>query len=248
VCKGEEVELADLAADLDTSVFNLTELEALIPEYRLTPTEGKNAQGKYEKLVGFGGRSFSVFNAKTGALVYESGAQLEKMVAKYVPGLHNAKDNKFSKKDSRSKSKGPEPESLAIGEIQVGGQTVKLLFVGLERPGLIAVYDASNPALPVFHSIAGQVTCDPDTNSLGDPESMVFVPAADSPTGKAQLIVTGATSKTISVFDITTQAKAPYYCTPEPKDAGSGPDQPAVGAAMLAPTLLVTACLGLFKL
>ncbi len=45
-----------------------------------------------------------------------------------------------------SDDKGPEPEALAIGEID--GRTYA--FIGNERIGGVAAYDISDPGAPVF--------------------------------------------------------------------------------------------------
>lgn len=87
-------------------------------------------EGDYEG----GSRGFTIFNVD-GTIVYDSGSDLEHLAIRlgHYP-------------EERSGNKGTEPEGI---EIATYGDH-PLLFVGLERAGLIAVYDASDPAAPTF--------------------------------------------------------------------------------------------------
>jgi hypothetical protein len=87
-------------------------------------------EGDYEG----GSRGFTIFNID-GTVVFDSGNSLEHLAIRlgHYP-------------EERSGNKGAEPEGIEIATF--GDQT--LLFVGLERAGLIAVYDATNPAAPQF--------------------------------------------------------------------------------------------------
>ena len=126
--------------------------------------------------------------------------------------------------DVRSTSRGPEPESVAVGN--VGDRRV--VFVSLERGGAIFVYDASDPLSPVWQSAyyPGSISSlsfmqSPNrlciTGAHGktwaelynnkelvdiDPEGLVFVSAEDSPIGDPLLIVSGAVSGTVSIHAI----------------------------------------------
>ncbi|KAJ9444477.1 hypothetical protein DIPPA_26170 [Diplonema papillatum] len=82
-----------------------------------------------------GSRGFSVFDASSGAVVWTSGSELEHLAVRY--GHYP---------DSRSEDEGNEPENVEYAAF--GG--VGYLFVNSERAGLVFVYDASNPARPVF--------------------------------------------------------------------------------------------------
>lgn len=87
-------------------------------------------EGDYEG----GSRGFTIFKVD-GTVVFDSGNTLEHLAIRlgHYP-------------EERSGNKGAEPEGIEIATF--GDQT--LLFVGLERAGLIAVYDATNPAAPQF--------------------------------------------------------------------------------------------------
>ena len=79
-------------------------------------------------------------------MVFDSGSQLERIVAAATPTFFNA-DSGDAARDTRSDNKGPEPEGLALGT--VGDRTYA--FVGLERGGGgVMVYEVTNPTKPVF--------------------------------------------------------------------------------------------------
>lgn len=87
-------------------------------------------EGDYEG----GSRGFTIFNVD-GTVVYDSGNELEHLAMRlgHYP-------------EARSANKGAEPEGIEIATY--GDHT--LIFVGLERAGLIAVYDATDPAEPTY--------------------------------------------------------------------------------------------------
>jgi hypothetical protein len=196
----------------------------------------------------FGGRSFSLIDALTGAVAFDSGDQFERMLAKYAPTFFNTEKGLNwgtpGGGEVRSDSKGPEPESLAFGT--VNGKD--LLFVGLERPGLIMVYDMTNPLKPEFMSINGACSLvDNCAKSLMvDPESLVFVPAAKSPTGKPLLIASGSVSGTVQVFEVfakTVESDAGLTVTTRALSAGptTQPSNVPTKAPSAAPVVLTTA-------
>ncbi|MDP3422655.1 MAG: choice-of-anchor I family protein [Burkholderiaceae bacterium] len=155
-------------------------------------TMGLNSQGQYERLYTLGGRSFSIYNAQTGAQVYDSGSDLERRAYATLPisllGSAQVKD--------RLDNKGPEPESVAIGQVRGRPHA----FVALERTSAILVYDVSNPASPVFVQWLQNTT----TLADGDvsPEGLAFVPADQSPSGQALLLAGHEVSGTVSVWEL----------------------------------------------
>ncbi|RCG28955.1 alkaline phosphatase [Sphaerisporangium album] len=161
----------------------------------------KDASGAYTELYGFGGRSISVRSA-TGELVWDSGDELEQLVARELPAEFNADNAENGSFDSRSDNKGPEPEGVTVGE--VGGRTYA--FAGLERVGGIVAYDVSDPRRPVLadylntRDFAGSV----EDGTAGDvgPEGVLFVPAGDSPTRRPLLVVGHEVSGTTTIYEI----------------------------------------------
>jgi DNA-binding beta-propeller fold protein YncE len=171
-----------------------------------------NGDGLYERIEVFGGRSVSVRDHQ-GALVWDSGEKFERLSQEHhgTRTIFNT-TNTANSLDNRSDDKGVEPESVVIGD--VGGRLYA--FVGLERDGGIVVYDASAPASPVFvtyvtnrklprNSSGGLVACgETATSDCGDlgPEGLTFVPAVQSPTGKALLIVSNEVSSTTTIWQV----------------------------------------------
>ncbi|MDH6197992.1 hypothetical protein M2272_004648 [Mycobacterium frederiksbergense] len=85
-----------------------------------------------------GTRGWTIFDADTGDVVWDAGNSLEQLAVR--TGLHI---------ESRAKSKGPEPEGLAITNI--GGRPTAL--IASERSNFVAVYDVSDPKAPKFRQI-----------------------------------------------------------------------------------------------
>ncbi|MFD4114247.1 esterase-like activity of phytase family protein [Streptomyces niveus] len=85
-----------------------------------------------------GTRGWSVFDSRTGKVVWDAGNSFEALAVRN--GLHN---------ESRAEKKGTEPEGLAIAEFD----GVRYAFVGSERSNFVAVYDLSRPTAPVFRQV-----------------------------------------------------------------------------------------------
>ncbi|GGK15462.1 hypothetical protein GCM10011583_54230 [Streptomyces camponoticapitis] len=200
-CFAEEVRVKDV--ELNPKAFPdaaaLQEDDAL-GRLNITSTSPTDSQGRVTELNSLGGRSISVRDER-GRLVWDSGDDLEQLTAKAFPENFNT-DNAENDPDSRSDSKGPEPEGITTGSVR--GTTYA--FVGLERPGGIAAYDLSDPRRP---KAAGYVNSrdfagDPEAGTAGDlgPEGVLFVAAKDSPTGDALLVVGNEISGTTSVYRV----------------------------------------------
>jgi MYXO-CTERM domain-containing protein len=134
--------------------------------------------GQIEVLTMVGTRSFSIWDADTGALVKDSGS-LEGLLLGLDPLLHNITDGDPASFDARSPDKGPEPEALVLGE--VAGNMIA--FLGMERQNGLLAFDISNPNSPVFMDYINSLS-----SGLVSPESLLFVSATDSPTGQALLL------------------------------------------------------------
>ena len=192
---------AHCAAGLDPTVFpdatNLI-LDSNLGRLRVTTTPngggtGKNSAGQCTELYSFGARSFSIWNSSF-AIVFDSGDQFEQR----TQALPNAKFNTSHDNDtmdSRSPSKGPEPEGVVLGKI--GSKT--FAFIGLERVGGVMVYDITNPVSPTFVTYFN-----PRSGATGDrgPEGLAFIPAGKSPNGKPLLILGHEVSGTTTVLQL----------------------------------------------
>lgn len=159
----------------------------------------ENNDGKYDKLYVLGGRSFSVIDVATGQMVYDSGADFERIVYGIADQTADTTTRTalFRGYADRYDNKGPEPESIVTGVVK--GRT--LAFIGLERTSAIMMYDITNPLAPVFVQLL-QNTTDLTTGDIS-PEGLKFVPADKSPNGKALLIAGyGDVSGTVAVYTI----------------------------------------------
>lgn len=163
-----------------------------------------DGDGTIDKILSFGGRSFSIFNAEIGEQVFDSGDAFEQITAeRYGADFNN--DNAENAAEDRSDNKGPEPEALEIA--QIGDKTYA--FIGLERMGGIMVYDITTPAEVTFIEYNSNRLTDVTNEVLeaggaGDlgPEGMQFVTAEDSPNGKPMLIVGNEVSGTTTFYQI----------------------------------------------
>jgi DNA-binding beta-propeller fold protein YncE len=191
---------------LNTTIFTTT---AAFARLNVTNTLGDTGgNGTFDELYAFGARSFSIWDGTTGALVYDSGDQLERITAAAFPEFFNA-SNTDNNLDSRSDNKGPEPEGVALGAIN----SRTYAFIGLERIGGVMVYDVTEPTAPSFvqyintrdftRSLDPELD-PPEWQDAGDlgPEGLIFVPANASPTRTPLLIVAYEISGTVAIFEI----------------------------------------------
>ena len=196
--RDEDERLEDL--ELDPDAFpNAEELKAEdeLGRLEVSTIDGDiDGDGDYDRLVSYGGRSFSIRDAN-GNLVFDSGDAFAQITAEQVPELFNS-NGTIDSFDSRSDAKGAEPEGVVIGEIE----DKFYAFVGLERTGGIMVYDISDPAAPEFIQYVNPI--DEETKDALDlaPEDLQFISAEDSPNGEPLLTVSNEVSGTVSIYQI----------------------------------------------
>ena len=170
-----------------------------------------------EKTYILGGRSFAVFKASDMSQVYESGATIESEIAKSEFKDYFNCGNDDVKLDSRSKKKGPEPETIKVSEI---GEKL-YAFVGLERIGGVMMFDITDILDGVSKSSDATVdknggvkltayanSRDYSSDMAGDvaPEGLDFLSAEKSPSGKDLLFVANENSGTVSVYALEEKA------------------------------------------
>ena len=218
-CFAEKVRAGDASLSTNWStgtVSSLLNTNAKLA--RMNTTNAFPTKAAFDAIYTYGGRSFSIWNS-SGELVWDSGSQLEEIIARDYPTAFNSDSSdsaasallmvqgQAARMDGRSDDKGPEPEALAVGTI--GAQT--FAFVGLERMGGIMVYDVSNPTAPSFvrykNAALEGLALNPANNSTPgsydvSPEGMVFVPAAASPNAKPMLIVANELSGTTTMYEV----------------------------------------------
>lgn len=193
--------------DLDTVVFpNYATLQedTVLGRLVISITDGDtDNDGEFEALYAFGARSFSIWNADTRQLVYDSGDDIEKRVFALEPAHFNSTNDDNDSFKNRSDNKGPEPEAVTVAKL--AGYT--LAFVGLERQGGIITYDISDPTNPQFLGYTNNrnYNVDADKPGAGDlgPEDIIYIDPAESPNGKPLLVVANEVSGTVSFFEIT---------------------------------------------
>lgn len=192
---------AHCTAGLDPNVFpdaaNLIR-DSNLGRLRITTTPnggsaGKNVAGQCNELFSFGARSFTIWNTDIQR-VYDSGDELERRTTALPNVLFNSSHDNNTL-DSRSASKGPEPEGVVVAKF--GKKTIA--FIGLERVGGVMVYDISNPTAATFVTYLNT-----RTGATGDrgPEGLTFIAANRSPNNKPLLIVGNEISGTTAIFQV----------------------------------------------
>lgn len=155
-----------------------------------------------EEPTMMGTRSFSIWNASTQELLFDSGSMIEQYVAANDPTTFNMNDGLTANFDTRSDDKGPEPEALAFGSI--GGRDY--IFVGAERQNGIFQFDITDFGNVTITNYFNTTTSTADSGgAFISPESIAFLDAASNPTGQNLLIVgyegTGSNGS-IAVFSV----------------------------------------------
>lgn len=161
------------------------------------------------KKVLFGARSFSIFEVEEDrlTLVFDSANDFEKMSAYYLPEYFNV-SNDDNEVDSRSQKKGPEPESVVVGQVDEKSYA----FVALERIGGIMVYDITNPVNATYVNYINTRDFSEDPDKIGDsinylkgdvaPEGMYFISANESPSKTPILLAAFEVSGTVAAYAI----------------------------------------------
>lgn len=183
-------------AELDDMVKNGLFDDEQLGRLKVTTSHAfKDADGKYNALVSYGGRSFSILRASVLEMIYDSGSDIEQRVLDLLPERFNANYEAADdiKVDDRSDDKGPEAENVVVGKVD----SHSYAFVGLERVGGIMIYDITNPNEPYFV----KYLYDPDNKDIS-PEGITFESAEESPNGKPMLIASFELSGTTSAWEL----------------------------------------------
>ena len=228
----ETVRLGDASYVLDPIAFPQAALlknNNALGRLNVTRSTGDtDGDGDIDQIHAFGGRSFSILNANTGATVYDSGDLLERLTSTDAAfgSLFNASNTTGPPtRKNRSDDKGPEPEGVAIGSIR----DTTYAFVSLERVGGVALFNVNDPARPQLVDYLNNRSLTAGTGDLG-PEGTVFISAANSPTGFPLLLLANEISSTVAVYGIRPRgvlaarnggAAAPLRLYPNPAQGGA---------------------------
>ncbi len=205
----EEKTITDADYVLDPAVFSDIDILSLttnLGNIKVTAASGDaDGDGLYEEIDVFGARSFSIFEATTGNLIYDSANDFEVITAAdpVFGAIFNASNANNTFKN-RSDDKGPEPEGITVK--QIGDQ--QYAFILLERIGGMMVYNVTDPANPVYLQYVnsrGAIPTETESGDLG-PEGVVFIGAVNSPNGKPLVILSNEVSATVSVFSLDNPA------------------------------------------
>ncbi|MDR6086472.1 hypothetical protein QE441_002266 [Chryseobacterium sp. SORGH_AS909] len=193
---------------LDPDVFpNAAVLKAShnLGRFRVTSVNGNTDNDpEFEEINALGARSFSIFNADTKQLIYDSGDSFERYIAANHPLIFNA-DNESNTVKSRSRAKGPEPEGVALGTIN--GQTYA--FITLERTGGVMAYNITDPNNPTFTDYKHSRMTSAYGGDNG-PEGIIYIAPSNTANGKGYVIVANEISGTLSMYEV---ASSPTLAT-----------------------------------
>ena len=213
--RGETVRIKDIVLD-PVKFPNAAELQSddNIGRLAVSSINGDtDGDGDYDKLYAYGARSFTIWD-DDGKKVFDSGDMFEQIIAEMTPELFNADESDPDEFDTRSDAKGPEPESVVVGEVD--GKTYA--FVGLERAGGgVMIFDITNPKDVEFIQY---IRTDGDIA----PEGLDFISAKDSPIGVPLLAVANEVSGTTSLYKISFDGKTIKGSNRDDKLEGTGGD------------------------
>ncbi len=197
----EEVgRVGDAGYQLDTVAFPYPEIiKANLGRLNITTASGDtDNDGDFDEIHAYGGRSVSIWNASNGTLVWDSGDDMELMLAQHpvFSTIFNASNANNTLKN-RSDDKGPEPEGVTVATIN----NKTYAFIALERMGGCMVYDITNPAAPVFSDYKNTRTIASYGGDQGA-EGIIYIKAEDAPTGVPIVILANEVSSTLSIFQV----------------------------------------------
>lgn len=168
----------------------------------------RNGEDEYTELAVFGGRSATIWNGATGAIVWDSADDIATDLEQITLANGTFADN-------RSDDKGSEPEAVAVAEAY--GRT--LAVVGLERTSGVVLYDISEPTAPAFL----QYIAPAGDESV---EGLFFISAADSPSGRPLVLASHEVSSTVRVLEVFGTEPVLDVATPETPGASQTPVSP----------------------
>ncbi|XP_076449593.1 uncharacterized protein LOC143285995 isoform X2 [Babylonia areolata] len=265
--RGKDIPDSDIAdsvsAELRQALRNSSALGRLV----LSNVDGRNSEGKLERFMTYGSRSFSVWRTLDMAQVFDSGSQIAEEHAQWRPDLFNCfssgADLLADAMDTRSDNKGPETESMSVGVLE--GHL--LIFVGNERPGTLAVYSVAPGGFePRFQTLFTEGIPRDSRRTLHemfearelysvDPENIEFIPTSAGLADFPLLLLGGSVSGTVSVLRVNVQPvsdvpgpSTPGPACPGPSSVASSLTRPAGVVVILCWLLTLTGVCGVYIL
>lgn len=166
---------------------------------RVTNLHGDtDKDGDFDEIYCVGSRSFTIWDADTKSMVYDSGDDFElytSMTPSIAP-LFNS-DHESNSLKNRSRSKGPEPEGVTVAELT----HKKYAFIALERLGGVMVYDVTKPDSVKFVDYKNSRTVSAYGGDNGA-ETLMFIDKKDSPDNKHYIVVANEISGTLAVYEV----------------------------------------------
>lgn len=197
------------ATNLDATVFpdqNILKSNQFLGRLNaLQATGDTDNDGDKDEIHVLGTRSFSIWDAATGTLVFDSKDLIEQITATHpdIAGLFNTSNSSGAAvSKNRSDDKGPEPEGVTTAYID----RTHYLFVSLERVGGVMIFNVNQPTAPVYvgyYNNRFAASNGPDRGA----EGIIYISAEASPNNNAIVILANEVSSTLSVFQINTCAE-----------------------------------------
>lgn len=222
-------------ATLDASIpdQNILKNNQFLGRLNITKASGDtDNDGDIDDIHTFSTRSFAIWNAQTGALVFDSKDLLENITATHpaAAGIFNASNSSGTAvSKNRSDDKGPEVEGVAFAVINGNNY----LFASMERVGGVMIFNVDNPALPSFVGYYNNRTAATNGPDRGA-EGIIIIKKEDSPTNKDIVILANEISSTLSIFEVNTcvdLAGASFTASDDSTCAGNSITLTAPGAA-----------------
>ncbi len=161
--------------------------------------------GDLDVIHTMSGRSFSIWNASSGQLVFDSKDLIEQITSTHpvTAAFFNASNSTGAATlKNRSDDKGPEPEGVATAFIDGSSY----LFVSLERVGGVLTFNVDDPANPIYVGYYNNRTTAGSGPDLGA-EGIIRISAEASPNGNEIVILANEVSSTLSIYQINTCAQ-----------------------------------------
>ncbi|XP_046560926.1 uncharacterized protein LOC124269972 [Haliotis rubra] len=219
--EGERARVVSYQKGYDTSaITNASFLADLNDDSKLgrlyvSRIDGLNPfTSKIEDVYTYGGRGFSIWDASSMAMLYDSGDELERRARDSYYNVFNTEGvqptvySPETLKDSVSDDMGPKPNAMDV----IRDNNENLIVVGSETTGIIYLYNATlnSKASVDFQDVYRRGKTDSlwsqlyDDDSVGDMSisDIGFISASQSPTNRTMFYVLGAGSGSVSLYEV----------------------------------------------